>query len=504
MKTIFNITYKLLAVIALPFLLLSSCSDFLYQEPDTQISIEEQFSTEEGLIQAVNGMYYNIEALVSGKYFVYADMLGGNITFAPKSSGELEVPASIEFSFDYDDQEDESDFSSTYKNAYDVINQANMILEHLYDVEDMAEQKRQQIKAEALTIRGFTHFIVSQLYSQNMNYSADGDHPGIVYVTRVLQAGVDYPSRETKQNTYHLIKNDLEEALSLFTGEQVFDFGPDYSYFNGTNTRALLAKVALDNNDWQTAYAAADSVLTVSANIFVAKDDYVAAWKDISTIPEALIEFSAPVTSELEVSSSVSNSYYYYTLNSDIAGVVKSFTYKTQAYVASLDLRNSFEADDIRKDLFYPLHIPVLADDIYWDSTFYFTEKFQNDAGTLYMRLSEMYLIRSEAAYWLNNEDPSSSIADLNMTRERAGLSPLQSLTSEEYLEELYWERRRELAFEGHLFFDHMRLQRDVTRGDDAYGASQLLRYPNNKFVLPLPESTLEVNEYLEQNEGYY
>jgi len=502
MQRIININ-KLKNTLIVGLLSLMGCSDFLYQEPNTQISIDEQFSTEEGLLQTVNGIYYKLESLVSGKYFVYADMLGGNVTFTPNGSSELQISSTVENAFAYDDKEDDSDYYYFYKDAYSVINQANMILLHLNDAADVETSKRQQIQAEVTAIRGYLHYIVSQLYSQNMNYTSDGSHLGIIYNTSVLEAGKDYPSRETKNDTYTLIMSDLNEALSLFTGESALDYGPANTYLNAINTKALIARIALDHGQWATAFAAADSVLNNTTTPFIAKDDYIEAWTSSTAMPEALMELSTPVDIAFAPSSSLSNEFFYYYITTNTSTNTSYLTYKSQGFVASSDLINTFESNDIRLQLYTPIAISAITNGIKADSTFYFVEKFQNDHKTTIMRLSELYLIRSEARFMMNNSNLTDALADLNVTRERAGLTALHDLIAEEYMDELYLERRRELAFEGHLFFDHMRFQKEVSRGEDSYGAPQKLSYPNEKFVLPLPKSTLDVNEYLEQNEDY-
>lgn len=498
-----NIKTKIIHLSLSVLFLLVGCSEFLYQEPDTQISIDEQFSTELGLLQTVNGIYVQLESLTNGNVFVYADLMGGNITFAPNNSSELEVPVRFENSFAYEDLEDDSDFYYFYKDAYDVINQTNMILEHLYDAPDVSASKRQQIKAEILALRAYMHSLVSLLYAQNINYTTDGSHKGIVYNTRVLVAGEDYPSRETKKNTYDLIMADLKDALALFTDDAVFDYGPDHSYFNAVNTKALMARIALDHGDWETAFTAADSVIRNASQIFVPKDDYISAWKSTEPMPEVLFELSTNVDTAGARTGSVADDFFYYYFTIDTANNKSYLTYQNQALVASEGLRNCFAQNDIRKQLYTAISIPALVDGLKTDSSFYFTEKFQGDPNTTIMRLSELYLIRAEARFMKDGMLSDDAISDLNMTRERAGLTPLSNLIPEEFIDELYLERRRELAFEGQLFFDHMRLQRDVKRSSDTYGAPQTLNYPNNKFVLPLPKSTLDVNEFLEQNEGY-
>lgn len=187
LSKIYRTRYSLL----LMTILATSCSDFLYVEPDKQISIGEQFSTKEGLLQTVNGAYKSLEALVSGQSYVYADVQAGNIAFLPTTSKLVEVPSSYEYSYDFDDIEDDSDYESFYTDVYDVINQTNVIIEHLYDSPDTEDEVRQQIKAEMLAMRGYAHFITSLLYSQNMQYTSDGNHLGIVYNRRTLTPGID-------------------------------------------------------------------------------------------------------------------------------------------------------------------------------------------------------------------------------------------------------------------------------------------------------------------------
>ena len=49
---------------------LSSCEGFLDVEPVAQISINEQLSTSNGMLQALNGAYLTTKDMVSSIYFV--------------------------------------------------------------------------------------------------------------------------------------------------------------------------------------------------------------------------------------------------------------------------------------------------------------------------------------------------------------------------------------------------------------------------------------------------
>ena len=73
------------------------------------------------------------------------------------------------------------------------------------------------------------------------------------------------------------------------------------------------------------------------------------------------------------------------------------------------------------------------------------------------IRLAEVYLNRAEANYRLNNA--AGALADLNAVRTRpsVGLPPKTGLTGEALFDAIRQERKIELAYEGHLYWDMRR-----------------------------------------------
>tara|TARA_R110002051_G_scaffold325804_1_gene431499 strand:- start:4213 stop:5658 length:1446 start_codon:yes stop_codon:yes gene_type:complete len=470
------------------FLTLFSCDDFLNQEPDQQISIDEQLSTKTGILEALNGIYRDIEATQSSITLLYADLQGGNITFTPSNSNKtIAVPTVFENSYSFNDFEQFSDYESYYQEFYDIINQTNIILDRFDTYTFLSDEDKNQLQAELLVCRAFAHYQVSLLYSQNYGFTADASHLGIVYNITSLSIGEDFPIRKTMKETYDLLKKDLDDALSLFT-ENNFFTAPKYALFNKTTTKALYAKIALQMNDWQQAFAYANEVITTSGIILTSKENYISEWeKEEDPISEIVLEFSAPRNSDNSVSSSISQ---YFKYESDI---------NYGRYVASGDLLDLYETNDIRGDLFINENLPTIVTGVEVNLPYYFTKKFQNDAGTSYIRLSELYLIRAEANARTNQEN--AALIDLNSIRERAGLSTLNTTTN--ILDEIFLERRRELAFESQLFFDLARYKKDVTRDKGCLATTCNLSYPSNFFVLPIPDSSIDLNENIKQNEGY-
>lgn len=468
--------------------LLISCDDFLKIEPGVQISINEQLSSKTGLQLALNGLYTDVEDVLSSSFNIYADVQGGNITFSPViNNKEVSVSTRIENSYNFSDFAQESDYNGFYISLYDIINQVNVMLSYEDTYTFLSSEDKNQLQAELLTIRALTHYKLSIVYAQNYNFTVDASHLGIVYNTIPLLIGEDFPSRRTMNETYELLKTDLDTALSLFTNTQFLQ-GASISLFNKTTTEALYARIALQMNDWERAFNYSNAIITTSNFQLMAKDNYVSEWEqEEDPVSEIIMEFSAPRTSEGDVSQSISQ-WFQYETDQNYA-----------RYVASGDLLALYSADDIRLNMFLEQELPTKVSGVEITIPYYFTKKYQADAGTNFIRLSEMYLIRAEANARKNK--PNEALTDLNTIRERANLSTLNTTTN--LLEEIFLERRRELAFERHLFFDIIRFKKDVLRDKGCLGNVCNLNYPSNFFILPIPQSSIELNENIQQNEGY-
>jgi hypothetical protein len=467
---------------------LISCSDFLKIEPGVQISINEQLSSKDDLALPLNGLYNDVEDLLSSSSNIYADVQGGNITFSPTiNNKEVSVSSIIENSYSFSDFAENSDYTGFYISLYNIINQVNVILDYFDTYTFLTQDEKNQLQAELLAIRAFAHYEVSIMYAQNYNFTTDASHLGIIYNTTSLLIGKDFPSRKTMSETYELLKIDLDTALSLFTNKPFLP-GASYSLFNKTTTEAIYGRIALQMNDWERAFTYANSIITTSDIQLISKNNYVLDWeKEEDPVSEIILEFSANRTSEGDVSQSISQ-WFKYESNINYA-----------KYVASGDLLDLYSTDDIRAAMFIKQELPTKIDGIEVNMPYYFTKKYQDGAGTTFIRLSEMYLIRAEANARTNKLN--EALIDLNTIRERANLSTLNSTA--DILEEIFLERRREFAFEGHFLFDIIRFKKNIVRNKGCLTNVCNLNNPSNFFILPIPQSSIELNENMQQNEGY-
>ncbi|WP_066218963.1 RagB/SusD family nutrient uptake outer membrane protein [Formosa haliotis] len=131
-------------------------------------------------------------------------------------------------------------------------------------------------------------------------------------------------------------------------------------------------------------------------------------------------------------------------------------------------------------------------------------------------RLAEIYLNYAEAQYQLGNESESRMF--LNKVAERA-LLPAITASGPELLEAIKRERRVELAFEGHNFFDERRWMNEAHLGYDIKGLTwtkakdgslsfkeytvMTRPWDTKQYYLPIPASEVEKAPALEQNAGY-
>lgn len=118
--------------------------------------------------------------------------------------------------------------------------------------------------------------------------------------------------------------------------------------------------------------------------------------------------------------------------------------------------------------------------------------KWNNQYGVINLiRLAEMYLVRAEFNIRLSTAVGDTPLADYNVIHTRAGLDPAVSIT----LDDILYERRLELAFEGFKIHDVRRLHQNVAS----------YQYNDPKLVFPIPDRDLEANPNLkpQQNPGY-
>ncbi|MFN5480022.1 MAG: RagB/SusD family nutrient uptake outer membrane protein, partial [Chitinophagaceae bacterium] len=116
------------------------------------------------------------------------------------------------------------------------------------------------------------------------------------------------------------------------------------------------------------------------------------------------------------------------------------------------------------------------------------------------IRIAEVYLNRAEALSTPGSPvfNATAALADLNTIATNRGLTAFD-LSGSALYEEVLNQRRLELAFEGHRFFDLKRLGRDINKGPHYLNVA----FTDIRILAPLPTREVDGNKKIVQNTGY-
>jgi hypothetical protein len=127
------------------------------------------------------------------------------------------------------------------------------------------------------------------------------------------------------------------------------------------------------------------------------------------------------------------------------------------------------------------------------------------------VRVAEMYLILSEAQALKAAPDFEAAADAINTLRAARRLTPsalpdITFLNQADAIDKILLERRKELAFEGHRFFDLKRFNLGIDRipSDVVLNpTAEDLPAGDYRFTLPIPQAAIFANDKLSQNPTY-
>lgn len=458
----------------MPALLLvgaAGCSDFLNVEPVNEVSGERAVSNPTSARAAVAGVY---DALQNGSYY------GGQfVFFGDLSSDDVEHTGTFTSYADADQNDltaDNGTIESIWDAIYRTIGRANFVIDRLPNVGGIGEAEKERLLGEA-------HFIRALAY-HDLVKAFGGRNPGDPGVPLVLKPVTDLNeasnvTRATVGAVYQQILADLTRAEQLI------------SDVNGNRTRAtrgavwaLRARVELFRGNW----AAADSLagLVISTPGYDLVPDYASLFTaEGGNSPEDV--FRLVFTSQ----DANSHGFYYRSYGAGGRGEIGPTTELLLAYDSSYVEFDAatFNPDDERGQHNIEFDVDPDGPDYPYGSK-YPTGSGAEDIHVI--RLAEVILIKAEAH--ARQGEIALALVELNKIRERAGIGPLTSaLTAGELLDQILLERRRELAFEGHRWFDLVRTGRAVA----------VLGIPVTQTIYPIPQNEIDVAPGLTQNPGY-
>lgn len=459
---------------------MASCSGFLTEEPKAELDTETVLSTYESLDKATKGLYgiLNDGTWYGANFVLSCELRAGNAK-NPTNSDFTSGRYVNEYNWIYMD----SSTSGLWGYAYYLIAQANNVINNLEGKEslDVSTQDLNNLKAEALFLRALSYFDLMRIYAQPYTYQPDG-----LGVPIVLTVDKDArPARNKTSEVFAQIVKDLQEAEGLidpdYYREGVNDF---YAVASQPAIQALLSRVYLYMGEWQKCADYATKVIDCGWFGMYSASELSSVWgKDAKDGGEVIFEVYGDQKN------------YYNEYWEDISWMTSPNGYADVASTA--DLRDLYGEGDVRGDLFVS---HSKAQDHFWTTKYSGKDDSRPSfANIVVLRLSEMYLNRAEAlAHGASIEGVTASDDLLAITSNR-GAEPVEAT-----LENILLERRKELAFEGHLIYDMARTGTSLNRVD--YQGTENARsipFPDYRWALPIPKSETDTNPNLDQNEGY-
>ncbi len=470
--------YIAIASAALVLCCANACQDFLTEGPVLTKTTDMALSSLSGVNKAVAGAYSPLASTTwyGADFIIYNEMKTGNGKKYFESrwnTGRLNNVYSINFS--------ETSTYDLWGYGYYVISAANNAIDALPNVEGDAQTKN-NLKAEALFLRALAHFDLVRTYAQPYNYTADASHDGVPVVLHT-DANAK-PARESVAKVYAQIVADLLEAESIIDPSYVRSGVADAkSVVSIYAIQAFLSRVYLYMGKWQEAANYATRVINSGK---------YAMWKLEDFRNAACFREDAPKGGEIifEVYGNKNNSYDGY--HDGIMPMTSPSGYGDAG--ASADLYESYEDSDVRGTLFQE------ESGVVWTGKYAGKGLGTPDVNnTIVFRLSEMYLNRAEALINGAAIEGVNAVDDLKTIADNRGAS-VQPQT----LAGVYEERRKELAWEGHLWFDLARTKRDMTRTDFTGDPdAKDLKVGDYRWALPIPLREYGVNPNLTHNPGY-
>lgn len=382
--------------------------------------------------------------------------------------------------------------SEMWEHWYKTIGRANYAIAY---TEQASGENAERMIAEAKFLRAFTYFYLVRAFGpvtiQGEVSFVDGE--------AVVDPEADLSSRSPVEEVYAYIEQDLRDAIEVLPEKSGYA-SQDLGRATKGAARALLAKVHLYQEEYQEALDYANEV--INSGEYGLEPDYAEIWREYTENGvESIFEIQAR-------GEPIAHGVQQY---SETQGARGSGGWGWGFNVPSDDLVAAYEAagDEVRMNATI-----IFAGETLWDGREVspsvenprYNEKAYSSANAgaadgdkniRVLRLAEVYLIRAEAA----NELGMTQVAEesLNMVRERVGLDPITGLSQADMRQQIWDERRLELAFEHDRWFDLVRTGQ----------ASQVMTALGKAFEegkherFPIPENQLIQTPEMEQNPGW-
>jgi len=431
MKYITKISVLIIAIIGF------SCKKIIDLKPETVIENDKVINTLADLQLVLNGAYDGLQG---------ANVLGGNMTvysdyFADDADIRLDNLGTFGTSEIYNGNTSVQIgiLRDMWRDCYSTINRANNVINFIDNNTKLSgpefEAKKDKLKAEAIFIRAVVHFELLRFWALPYDKKITGNNiqPGIVIRTKPTTSIDSVASfkkpRATVEEVYDFVINQLKTASDMLTQKGIIS---SVGYASSSSCKAMLARVYYFKGDYENAINYAEQLTANTNSPYILKDslklidNFRNQGFHSATNNEVIFEV---LNMPLDNTSPLRNLY----------SRQASFFFRIPAATAT----SLYDVADYRLT-------KVLSYSTFGSSS---TTKYDNpnEAATpnnvCYIRLAEMYLILAECK--ANTGDFTAALSNYNLLRKRLIKNYVDETSTDNLVNKIIEERRRELCFEG-------------------------------------------------------
>jgi hypothetical protein len=509
---IFKYTNKALLLITL--LVSAACSDFLDEQDPSNLTPESFYTIPDHAEAAIAAVYDNARFYGGG-----AGIFSSNwqLLEAPTGTSTTETAQNSDlnnlYSLTWDGNT--GHINNWWRGIYQVVAQANLVLDRVPAISPMDEAQKKRILGEAYFFRAWAYFYAVRLW---------GDVP-LILLPQTATSEDFFPGRTPQAEVYAQIVDDLKmaEAAGLPWTDQS-------GRISTAAAKSLLSKV----------------YLTMAGYPLQRGAEY---YQLAATKSKEVIDNAGPIDlfdtyGELHDERLGNTVEHIFSLqyNNEVASNpmgnmfpnFKPVSYRgpsgTGSTVPTISFFNSYEEGDLRtvdrQGFFYETYFTNGNGELFDLGAPYIFKHFnviangsqgipgtaQDNLNVPMIRFAEVLLIYAEAQNELGGPT-EEAVAALKRIRDRAGLSTpnVGGYNQESFREAVWRERWHELAYEGITWFDMTRLRKvynETTNGfDDFVGhrnlsSNEVLQERHLFFPLGMQEMINNPN-LTPQNTGY-
>lgn len=362
---------------------------------------------------------------------------------------------------------------------YKTIGRANQSIRYTENFGLTDQNYKNRLVGEAKFLRALHYFWLVRMF---------GDVP-----IQEIDNTESWVTRRSKADVYAYIEQDLLDAINLLPNKNQYP-SADLGRATKGAAQGLLAKVYLYEEKWQKAYDMAGNVM--SSGQYGLESDYAKIWRVAGENGvESLFEVQAR-------GQSVAHGVQQY---SQTQGARGTGGWGWGFNVPSQNLLNAFNAagDNIRRDatiifrgetLYDGRLVPNTVENPMYNEKAYSSANLgdaDGDKNIRILRYGEILLIRAEAATHIG----ADAATPLNLVRTRVNLAPISSPTKED----VWKERRLELAFEHDRWFDIVR----TGQGKAAMSANGKVFVVGKHELFPIPNNQIIQTPTIGQNPNW-